>query len=1107
MSDHHLQSHASGSKSPPLPRTCRLCYNRPQFTNESDIIQHVRLKHSKTENDLVECRFAKNESRCSDQSEANYVLHVEAVHLLDVDLLPSVAMSYSEQPTPFTVNSFTQNLSSVLNDPRRTRYDTQVFFTRHWGEQYTPRSSVPTASSIPKIGNEEFQHYLATTAKKHKQYLKSKKALKRALAFHGDQSKFTIDDVPALFLTNDFSLRDPNTFEAVFLEPLDGDHDRIVSETELRRSLAGSISSRPDTANSLSRVPSTSSLVSSHSSQHQLPTDATEGRMFRSYHALQNRLELYDDVVSALLNHKLENKSEEFWKTVNSSNLTTVQTRVHDRSRQILQLQHARENRRKLLQRLEDIACLRDAQTTVQMLLNQNDFPRALECIETAQEVLSSELKGVVCFRHLNSQLNELHRAIGKMLLEEFVTLIQREFGRPIEREVDCAYQEVALEPVIHGLLRCEEFKFVEVLRNEIVEAIKNIIRQIVKNRLVECEAMIPDYDPSLSLSEQMRKMSFVQWLGTLSAVFDSLFFFCCRILSIQNMIFENIDRVERLHRFRSSNIEEADEAIASNGVLAISSAMSFASLDMSTNNNPFGVETEEIDEEKEDSELETSTSEAADTSDHSIHMNGSIPKDGEVKSVTSTTTSNGDIHRKESTVSSVSTTAQTKAQDETTSSVKNDSAMHSFLSLPCRTLAQLKTVVPYLIDHTIWSAEERISKRLTTKYRDKFLERCSPENFIQFESLIRTFISRCRHLVRPESPLSLNDDSQSALTPQRSPLIAAIKIQTLKFVKSFHDTCAERLSLTLDHEQWKVANPSAELQRLADEFARTGDLHLADEDWDDGTSTGTSGSRTTPEPTSLIANNLTTTSERLVIGDENFVAVRAAYLLLHMMAQYCNMVAQFPQCTPELLMHLIALLKSFNSRTCQLILGAGALQLVGLKTISVKTLALASRCLQLIVKFIPVVKRQFLAAMSERDVNYGRHFDTTIRDYNDHIEEIANKLIAVVDQHLTTGLNQWDLKSGIPSTAFQHVVRQIGKFYNGFVAVQPPTVTTEMLHRIHAQFKVQLAQHMIRRQITPHDSLNYGLAVQEFAYYIENMRAFPECLHFPADTIDSLPI
>ena len=82
--------------------------------------------------------------------------------------------------------------------------------------------------------------------------------------------------------------------------------------------------------------------------------------------------------------------------------------------------------------------------------------------------------------------MNELHRAIGKMLLEEFVTLIQREFGRPIERDADAAYQELALEPVVHGLLRCAEFKFVEVLRQEIGEAVKSTIRQ-VRKLLLEC--------------------------------------------------------------------------------------------------------------------------------------------------------------------------------------------------------------------------------------------------------------------------------------------------------------------------------------------------------------------------------------------------------------------------------------------------------------------------------------------------------------------------------------------------------------------------------------------------------------------------------------------
>lgn len=57
------------------------------------------------------------------------------------------------------------------------------------------------------------------------------------------------------------------------------------------------------------------------------------------------------------------------------------------------------------------------------------------------------------------------------------------------------------------------------------------------------------------------------------------------------------------------------------------------------------------------------------------------------------------------------------------------------------------------------------------------------------------------------------------------------------------------------------------------------------------------------------------------------------------MMAQYCQVLEQVPWLVSDLLIKLVELLKNFNSRTCQLILGAGALQLVGLKTISVRNL------------------------------------------------------------------------------------------------------------------------------------------------------------------------
>lgn len=48
-------------------------------------------------------------------------------------------------------------------------------------------------------------------------------------------------------------------------------------------------------------------------------------------------------------------------------------------------------------------------------------------------------------FRHLSTQLQELYKVIGRMLQEEFIALIQKEFGRSCENENDVFYQEVAL--------------------------------------------------------------------------------------------------------------------------------------------------------------------------------------------------------------------------------------------------------------------------------------------------------------------------------------------------------------------------------------------------------------------------------------------------------------------------------------------------------------------------------------------------------------------------------------------------------------------------------------------------------------------------------------
>uniref|UniRef100_A0A914D128 Exocyst complex component Sec8 N-terminal domain-containing protein n=1 Tax=Acrobeloides nanus TaxID=290746 RepID=A0A914D128_9BILA len=157
------------------------------------------------------------------------------------------------------------------------------------------------------------------------------------------------------------------------------------SEAEKKRAVQAS--SRPGTSNSsaLSRQGSITSVISTQSLQPHVPIDAGNGQYFRPYQFLHNRLEFFHDTVGSMLNHQLESKNEAFWKTVNSygtlhgqledakskiwhlrKNLKTVDECIYDRLQKILKLHQARENREKLLQKLEDIACLRDAQSTKQ---------------------------------------------------------------------------------------------------------------------------------------------------------------------------------------------------------------------------------------------------------------------------------------------------------------------------------------------------------------------------------------------------------------------------------------------------------------------------------------------------------------------------------------------------------------------------------------------------------------------------------------------------------------------------------------------------------------------------------------------------------------------
>lgn len=116
------------------------------------------------------------------------------------------------------------------------------------------------------------------------------------------------------------------------------------------------------------------------------------------------------------------------------------------------------------------------------------------------------------------------------------------------------------------------------------------------------------------------------------------------------------------------------------------------------------------------------------------------------------------------------------------------------------------------------------------------------------------------------------------------------------------------------------------------------------------------------------------------MVNGQSYVVVGAALFFLPQMLEYCSCVDNLPSAAPDLLTRLVELLKTFNSRTCQLVLGAGALSLVGLKTISSRNLALASRSLQLIAFFIPLLKAHFEVRLAAKQKSMVKHFDQALK-------------------------------------------------------------------------------------------------------------------------------
>ena len=206
-----------------------------------------------------------------------------------------------------------------------------------------------------------------------------------------------------------------------------------------------------------------------------------------------------------------------------------------------------------------------------------------------------------------------------------------------------------------------------------------------------------------------------------------------------------------------------------------------------------------------------------------------------------------------------------------------------------------------------------------------------------------------------------------------------SLQSQTVLYAQSFDEAQREALSAALERETWKrsARDPAPVVNRLAaiPAIARAFQVPEEEEEEEEGAeeeeeeegngmvngvktvngSAGGDSKRTGSKPAAPQSSPFD-----LVIGLERFAVTECVPAFLKCVAEYCNLCSMLPSVTVELGLKAAELVKFFNSRVCQLVLGAGAISVSGLRTITIRNLALAHRDVQAVQRILPYVLLHF---------------------------------------------------------------------------------------------------------------------------------------------------
>lgn len=307
------------------------------------------------------------------------------------------------------------------------------------------------------------------------------------------------------------------------------------------------------------------------------------------------------------------------------------------------------------------------------------------------------------------------------------------------------------------------------------------------------------------------------------------------------------------------------------------------------------------------------------------------------------------------------------------------------------------------LLGQAVDTAQTQISRVL--KVRNEQTIRLEKPTFLRYFTLNRLFADECE---------AVSGRSGQALK-------GVINAQISGFVQVLGTAETERIKGLLDQDSWNAVDFTE-----ADDLLLQRILGSMDKDpvewnqggppiWEavppvngsdarphtNGDSATTPNGTATPPPTTSTPQPPAPSkapTKPANIDTHRYLLVPSAIGLLPTMDLFLSLTAALPSLTPQISSALLEVLRAFNSRATQLVLGAGATKgTAGLKNITTKHLALASQACSFLVALVPYVRECVRRHLPAGNTAVLAEWDKLRRLVQDHQSGIFDKLVEIM--------------------------------------------------------------------------------------------------------------